>query len=99
LNPLVVIYWTRLALSIVAATISAVVATLQNATDLYTFVNGITIALLVYLLSYYVIKAKYVNKVEKQSKIMTQGIFIYFIAWLVFFILFYSILTGAPIVA
>jgi hypothetical protein len=96
LKPLVTIYWMRLALSIVAAVISAVIATLQNATDLYTFVNGITIALLVYLVSYYLIKAKYGNKVEKQSKLMTQGIFMYFMAWLVFFVLLYSILQGAP---
>jgi hypothetical protein len=88
----------RLALSIVAAVISAVIATLQNATDLYTFVNGITIALLVYLVSYYLIKAKYGNKVEKQSKLMTQGIFMYFMSWLVFFILLYTILLGAPVV-
>ena len=99
MNPLVVIYWTRLALSIVAATISAIVATLQSAVDLYTFVNGITIALLVYLLSYYVIKAKFMNKVEKQSKIMTQGIFMYFISWAVFFILIYSIIVGSSLVA
>jgi hypothetical protein len=98
LKPLVTIYWMRLALSIVAAVISAVIATLQNATDLYTFVNGITIALLVYLVSYYLIKAKYGNKVEKQSKLMTQGIFMYFMSWLVFFILLYTILLGAPVV-
>ena len=99
MKPLVTIYWIRLALSSVAAAISAVVATMQNATDLYTFVNGITIALLVYLLSYYAIKAKFMNKVEKQSKLMTQAIFMYFIAWAVFFILFYSLLTGPAAVA
>ena len=99
MNALVTIYWIRLTLSIVAAAISAVIATAQSATDLYTFVNGITIALLVYLLSYYAIKAKYMNRVEKQSKIMTQGIFMYFIAWAVFFILFYSILEGPAVVA
>jgi heme/copper-type cytochrome/quinol oxidase subunit 2 len=60
-------------------------------------VNGLTIALLIYLLSYYVLKAKFLNKVEKQSKIMTMGIFMYFIAWAVFFILFYSILKGLPV--
>jgi hypothetical protein len=98
-KPLVVIYWTRLALSLLAATISAIIATLQNEADLYTFVNGITIALLIYLLSYYAIKAKFYNKVEKQSKIMTQGVFMYFIAWAVFFILFYSILKGPVLVA
>jgi hypothetical protein len=98
-KPLVVIYWTRLALSLLAATISAIIATLQNAADLYTFVNGITIALLIYIVSYYAIKAKFYSKVEKQSKIMSQGIFMYFIAWAVFFILFYSILKGPVFVA
>jgi hypothetical protein len=93
-KPLVTIYWIRLALSIVAAAISAVVATMQEETSLYTFFNGVTIALLIYLLSYYALKAKFLNQVEKQSKIMTMGIFIYFIAWAVFFILFYSILTA-----
>lgn len=94
MKPLVAIYWIRVSLSIVAAAISAIIATMQNATDLYTFVNGLTIALLVYLLSYYAIKAKFMNKVEKQSKIMTQAIIMYFIAWAVFFVLFYSLLKG-----
>jgi hypothetical protein len=98
-KPLVLIYWTRVALSVVAAAISAIIATMQNAVDLYTFVNGVTIALLIYLLSYYALKAKFMNKVEKQTKIMTMGIFMYFIAWAVFFILFYSILVGPPVVA
>jgi len=61
-----------------------------------TFMNGLTIALLVYLVSYYVFKAKFRAKVEKQSKIMTMGIGIYFLTWIVFLILFYSILKGPP---
>ena len=88
------IYWIRVALSIFAAAISAVVATLFDPSAFNTFLNGITIALAVYLISYYVLKAKFMNKVEKQSKIMTMGIFIYFIAWAVFFILFYSVMQG-----
>ena len=98
MKPLVVIYWTRLALSIVAAAISAIVAMNQNALDFTTFTTSLTIALLVYLLSYYPLKAKFLNKVEKQSKIMTMGIFIYFIAWAVFFILFYSIMQGPALI-
>jgi hypothetical protein len=94
LKPLEVIYWIRVALSIIAGVISAFVATLFDAFEFNTFLNGLTIALAIYLLSYYVLKAKFMNKVEKQSKIMTMGIFIYFIAWAVFFILFYSILVG-----
>lgn len=94
MRPLVLIYWTRLALSIVAATISTLVATMLNELSISTFMNGLTIALLIYLLSYRVLKAKFLKKVEKQSKIMTMGIFIYFMAWAVFFILFYSIFRG-----
>jgi len=93
-KPLVTIYWIRVALSIVAATIRAILAINQDSSELTSFMPDVTIALLVYLLSYYALKAKFLNKVEKQSKIMTMGIFIYFIAWAVFFILFYSILKG-----
>jgi hypothetical protein len=91
------IYWIRVALSIVAAAISAVAATFFDPYSINTFINGITIALLIYLVSYYALKALFLNKVEKQSKIMTMGIFIYFIAWAVFFILFYSIFAGQPL--
>ena len=96
MNPLVVIYWIRVALSIVAAAASAVVATLFDVFSLNTFLNGVTIALAVYLISYYPLKAKYINKVEKPSKIVTMGVFMYFIAWAVFFILFYSVMEGLP---
>ncbi|MCX8153358.1 MAG: hypothetical protein N3E52_02880 [Candidatus Bathyarchaeota archaeon] len=94
MKPLSIIYWSRLSLGIVAAVISAGVATIQNAASLNAFMNGITIALLVYLISYYAFKAKFYSKVEKQTKIMTMGIGIYFISWLVFFILTYSIMSG-----
>jgi succinate-acetate transporter protein len=94
LKPLEVIYWIRVALAIVAGGISAFVATLFEAAEFNTFLNGITIALAIYLLSYYMLKAKFANQVEKQSKILSMGIFIYFIAWAVLFILFYSILQG-----
>ncbi|MEM2081001.1 MAG: hypothetical protein QW744_01865 [Candidatus Bathyarchaeia archaeon] len=94
MKPLAIIYWSRLVLGVIAAVISAFVATMQDAASLSAFMNGVTIALLVYLISYYVFKAKFYSKVEKQTKIMSMGIGIYFISWLVFFILTYSILTG-----
>ena len=94
MKPLEIIYWIRVILAIVAGVISAVVATLFEAAEFNTFLNGVTIALAIYLISYYALKAKFANQVEKQSKIMSMGIFIYFMAWAVFFILFYSILQG-----
>jgi len=99
MKALVAIYWIRLALSIVAAVISAVVATTFDASSFNTFLNSVTIALLIYLVSYYVLKAKFMNKVEKQSKIMTMGIFMYFMAWAAVFILLYSIIQGPALVA
>ena len=95
MKPLVIIYWIRVVLSIVAAAISAAIATFFDPFSFNTFLNGVTIALLFYLISYYPLKAKFMNRVEKKSKIMTMGIFIYFIAWAVFFILFYSSITGS----
>ena len=94
MRPLVLIYWTRLALGIVAAIISALVAINLDVNDFSAFTTSLTIALMVYLVSYYPLKAKFYNKVEKQSKIMTMGIGIYFIAWAAFFVLSYSILRG-----
>jgi len=93
-RPLALIYWTRLVLAIVAGAISTAVALTLGERGLSTFVNGLTIALLVYLVTFYIFKAQFKGKVEKQSKIMTQGIGIYFFAWLVSWIIIYTIVLG-----
>jgi hypothetical protein len=93
-RPLITIYWARLSLGIVAAILSALLAIIRDELSFTTFMNCLTIALLVYLVSYYLFKAKFRAKVEKQSKIMTMGIGIYFFTWIVFMILFYSILKA-----
>ncbi len=98
MRPLILIYWLRLALGLLAGLISAFVATLSNAESFTAFLNGITTALVVYLLSYYILKAKFATKVEKQTKIMTMGIFMFFLAWAVFFVLFYSFLRPPVVV-
>lgn len=92
MRPLVTIYWSRLILAIVAAAMSTWVALAMGERGFSTFLNGLTIALLVYLVTYYVVfKPFFGNKVEKQSKLMTQGIGLYFFAWLVSWILIYTI--------
>jgi hypothetical protein len=98
-RPLVTIYWTRLGLALVAAAISTVVALAMGERGFNTFLNGLTIALLVYLITYYLVfKPMFSKKVEKQNKLMTQGIGIYFFTWLVSWILIYSTALGsAPI--
>ncbi|MCJ7714610.1 hypothetical protein MUO66_09180 [Candidatus Bathyarchaeota archaeon] len=94
MKPLVAIYIIRVGLGAISGIISAFVASVSSPTELTTFLNSLTIALAVYLLSYYAIKTKFYNKVEKQSKIMTMGIGIFFISWIVFLVLIYTILIG-----
>lgn len=53
--------------------------------------NSTMIALLVYIISYYVIKSVFTDKVEKPQKIFTTGIGIYFFTWLVTLILVYTL--------
>jgi len=91
MTPIVQLYWIRVALGIISGALSAVVAIMiGNMTDITTLVNSFTIALLVYLASYYVLKAVYKTKIEKQSKILSTGVAMYFFAWLPFFVLFYT---------
>jgi divalent metal cation (Fe/Co/Zn/Cd) transporter len=100
MRPLVTIYWARIALGIVAAAIGAGlewIRGIQSEFQISNLMNGLTIALLIYLVSYYVFKATFRAQVEKQSKIMTMGIGVYFFTWIVFWILLFSILRGPPI--
>jgi hypothetical protein len=95
-KPLQIIYWLRLGLGIVAALICtgyAMVDT-RHPPSISVFMNGAVIAMLIYLMSYYPIKNKFINKVEKPQKLLTTGIGIYFFSWLVFWILLYSIIVG-----
>ncbi|MGA3288641.1 MAG: hypothetical protein ABSD42_00165 [Candidatus Bathyarchaeia archaeon] len=92
MTPIVQLYWIRVALGITAGASSAVVAILIGNTGIDTLLNSFTIALIIYLLSYYVLKAVYKNKIEKQSKILSTAVAMYFFAWLPFFILFYTMI-------
>ena len=75
-------------------TLRDLVAPLKGAPPINTLLNGITIALLIYLVSYYVLKAKYSSQIEKQSKIMSMGIFIYFFTWIIVWVLTLSAIIG-----
>jgi len=58
--------------------------------------NNISIALMVYLVSYYALKRIFEHKVEKPQKIFTMGIGIYFFTWLVSLILLYTLIIVLP---
>jgi len=93
MTPLVRLYWIRVTLGIIAAAISAVLAELIGTlTDITTLVNSITVALLIYFITYYILRAAFRDKIEKPSKILSTGIGMYFFAWIAFFVLFYTII-------
>ena len=94
MNPLTLVYWSRFLLGIIAALISALLST---AIREFSLLNGVSIALLLYIITYYVYKAVFLAKVEKTSKIFTTGVGIYFLSWLVAWVLLYSILYQPPV--
>jgi hypothetical protein len=105
MKPLKVIYWLRLALGIVAAFICIGFALATGAIpdidptetfpmDISVFMNGVSIAIIFYLLSYYVIKWRFAAEVEKPSKLMTTGIGIYLLSWIVIWVLLYTLFAA-----
>jgi hypothetical protein len=55
--------------------------------------NSMSLAILTYLGSYFVIKRRFLTRVEKTTKLFTTGIGIYFISWIVFWVLIYTALA------
>ncbi len=91
MTPVVQLYWIRTALGIVAAVVTGIVAQFFGSMyDITTLVNSITITLLIYFITYYILRAAYKDKIEKQSKILSTGIGMYFFSWIAFFALFYT---------
>jgi zinc transporter ZupT len=96
MTPVVQLYWLRVVLGMVAGAITAVLAaSFGSATDFTTLLNSITLALLIYFVTYYIIRGYYKNRIEKQSKILSTAIGMYFFAWLSFFVLFYTAIQTA----
>jgi hypothetical protein len=95
MRTLVQLYWLRVGLGIFAAALSAILATFLETTAIdptSILLYSISMALLVYLLSFRILKIKFQNKVEKPSKITLMGIGMYFFAWIAFFVLFYTLI-------
>jgi hypothetical protein len=100
MKPLETIYWLRLGLGIAAALICTGYGLAVNGiskTDFQfttIFINSTSLAILTYLGSYFVIKRRFLTRVEKPTKLLTTGIGIYFISWVVFWVLIYTALAG-----
>ena len=95
MKPLKIIYWTRAGSGVIIGILCAVYVIFSVTSDLaniYTLLTGLSFAMLFYMATYYIVKLKFFSRVEKQSKLMTQGIGIYFFAWLVSWTLIITLL-------
>ena len=94
LKTLSVIYIIRMGLGALAALIATLLINLKAGNPL---INGITVALAVYILTYYLLKMQFTDKVEKPSKILTMGIGIYFIIFAFCWVLFTTPMLAPPV--
>jgi len=84
MEPSNVLYWIRVGLGILAA----VICTLLRLDD---FLSGLSLGILFYVFTYYVLKRRFATQVEKPSKVFTMGIGAYFMSWIVSWGLFYTL--------
>jgi hypothetical protein len=95
MKPTTIIYWLRMAMGIMAGVICAYLSSFLEAYGMQgmsVLLYSITFALALYLVTFYLFKMKFLSQVESPSKITMTGIGIYFFAWIVFYILFYTIM-------
>jgi hypothetical protein len=84
-KPLNIIYWSRVGFGIVAAIMCTILG-------FNLLLNGMTIAILVYIVTYYILKALFMTRVEKLSKVFTMGIGAYFLSWIVAWVLLLTVM-------
>ena len=94
LKPLNTIYWSRAGFGVVAALI-CILLRIDKATQ--PLISGLSVGLIVYILSYYILKWKFIAKVEKPTKVFTMGIGAYFLVWIVCWVIFVTPLLKPPI--
>jgi hypothetical protein len=95
MQALTIIYWTKVLWGIGAGLLSAFLAVSLPDFNLTT---AISIALLVYVISYYVYKPILLSKIEKTTKIFTTGVGAYFLTWVVSFGLFFTMLSPVLVI-
>lgn len=99
MKPIEKLYWLRFALGILAAFLcigfGMATNTISTQPSSNTLMNGVALALITYLISYYAVKSRFITKVQKPRKLFTTGIGIYLLSWIVFWTLLYTVLVGA----
>lgn len=90
MKPLDMLYWTRACLGAVAGVICALFGLIN---PLYNnLLYGLSLALLVYMVTNYFLRQIFIGKVEKASKVLTTGIGAYFLIWIITWVLLFSAL-------
>lgn len=84
MKPLNLIYWIKLGLGALAAVLCV-------ALRISDILSGILICIAVYLIGDTVLRLIFAAKVDKPSRITKVGIGIYFMAWIFFWILLYTL--------
>ena len=88
-----IIYLCRVGFAILAALVASFVVNLKVGDPLF---SGISISLAIYILTYYVVKFFFMNKVDNQQKIFTMGIGAYFLTFLLCWVLFITPTLANP---
>jgi len=91
LKPLNIIYWSRVGFGVLAALICVLLIDVNEFAS--PLISGASIGILVYLISYYILKWLFIAKVENPTKVFTMGIGVYFITWIVTWTLFYTLIV------
>jgi len=94
MKPLDILYWIRACLGAVAGALCALLGLFNPLYD--TLLGGLSLALLVYVLTNYFLRQIFIGKVEKASQVLTTGIGAYFLVWIVTWVLLFSAVLGAP---
>ena len=90
LKPLNIIYWSRVCSGILTGLICTVGWALASLFG--NLIEGLSMAIIIYIITYYVHKLLFITKVEKPSKIFTTGIGAYFLTWIVTWVLFSTLM-------
>jgi hypothetical protein len=90
LKPLNIVYWSRVGFGVVAALVCVFLIDVEKVAN--PLISGMSIAILVYIIAYYILKWQFMTKVEKPSKVFTMGIGAYFLTWIVAWVLFYTLM-------
>ena len=90
MKTLSIIYWSRVCLGVIAALLNVLYDFFLGLTT-SSFLRGLSFAMLIYVLTYYVYKRLFMANVEKPSKVFSTGVGAYFIVWVVAWALFYTL--------